>query len=134
MSTSSILIWFILALFYFYGTGHQATFPNIAWEAAFVGTGGNFIHNAIPATLVIINTFGSQIIMGLTLPLIIIAPSTLYVMLPWLYSKNNELCNDLIRGDMILYENEKNVNTQLFLLCCKYILCHAIRVSFTVET
>nr|CAD7398348.1 unnamed protein product [Timema poppensis] len=39
---SSVLSWGFLASYFFYGTGHQPTFSNIQWEAAFVGTGGIF--------------------------------------------------------------------------------------------
>jgi len=58
----AVLCWALLGHYFFYGTGHQATFPNIHWDAAMVGTGGHFAgKHFLPATLVIINTFGSHI-------------------------------------------------------------------------
>lgn len=49
---SYVLIWGLLASYFFYGTGHQPTFPGIHWYAAFVGTGGQFTSNIIPGILV----------------------------------------------------------------------------------
>jgi len=56
-----IQCWVLLSLYYFYGSGHQATLSSIQWGAAFVGTGGHFSSYIIPAALVIINTFGKII-------------------------------------------------------------------------
>lgn len=125
----SLLTWVILSLYFFYATGHQPTFPNIAWGAAFVGTGGEFSHNFVPATLVIINTFGSHLLMGLTLPLLLLAPFTLFVMVPSLGPKKNNPLKDFGRGDILIYERDSIMINNAFTLCCKYILCHAIRVS-----
>nr|CAD7459859.1 unnamed protein product [Timema tahoe] len=74
---SSVLSWGLLASYFFYGTGHQPTFPNIQWEAAFVGTGGIFHTHVVPALLVGLNTFCAQLVMGLTLPLLLVAPFTI---------------------------------------------------------
>nr|CAD7264403.1 unnamed protein product [Timema shepardi] len=74
---SSVLSWGLLASYFFYGTGHQPTFSNIQWEAAFVGTGGIFHTHVVPALLVGLNTFCAQLVMGLTLPLLLVAPFTL---------------------------------------------------------
>lgn len=53
-----VQLWVLLSLYFFYGTGHQATLSSIQWSAAFVGTSGHFVHNAIPAFLIMLNTFG----------------------------------------------------------------------------
>lgn len=47
-----LLCWFLLAEYFFYATGHQATFATIHWHAAFVGTGGHFYGNLISALLI----------------------------------------------------------------------------------
>ncbi|XP_076760282.1 phosphatidylinositol glycan anchor biosynthesis class O isoform X2 [Xylocopa sonorina] len=47
-----LLCWFLVAEYFFYGTGHQPTFPTIHWDAAFVGTGGHFYGNLLPAILI----------------------------------------------------------------------------------
>lgn len=122
----------LVSLYFFYASGHQAAFSNIAWEAAFVGTGGTFTNNFIPASLVIINTFGSYILMGITLPLLFIAPFTMYVMFPSLYTKKNDgqnLQKDLSRGEILLYENDAVMLNGMFTMSCKYILYHGVRVS-----
>lgn len=48
----ALVCWFLIAEYFFYGTGHQPTFPTIHWEAAFVGTGGHFYGNLLPAILI----------------------------------------------------------------------------------
>jgi len=52
VSMPVLLCWFLLAEYFFYGTGHQATFPTIHWHAAFVGTGGHFYGNLVSAILI----------------------------------------------------------------------------------
>ncbi|CAL4245000.1 unnamed protein product, partial [Meganyctiphanes norvegica] len=79
---SSICIWFVLSLHGFYSLGHQATFPTLHWAAAFVGFDGNWGTNVIPAVLVGLNTFSSQILFGLALPLLVLAPPALGVIYP----------------------------------------------------
>ncbi|KRT82779.1 hypothetical protein AMK59_4830 [Oryctes borbonicus] len=126
--TSSLLTWVFLAIYFFYGTGHQPTFTNIAWEAAFVGTGGSFTNNYIPATLVVINTFGSYIIIGFLLPLLQIAPFSIYAIVTTLLNKKKEEHRDGSRGDVMLVEYGGVLLANTFSLSCKYICCFAIRV------
>lgn len=116
--------------YFFYATGHHPTFPNIAWEAAFVGTGPVFEYNFIPATLIIINTFGSYIIVGLLLPLLVIAPFSVFIMMPSMIAKKGD--NQKDRGEILLYENSGKLLKAVFILCCKYIMCHAIKVRMAV--
>lgn len=52
VSMPALLCWFLLAEYFFYGTGHQASFPTIHWHAAFVGTGGHFYGNFVSAILI----------------------------------------------------------------------------------
>ncbi|KAF5301332.1 hypothetical protein FQA39_LY10730 [Lamprigera yunnana] len=128
---SYILMWMLMSLYYFYGSGHQATFPSISWEAAFIGTGGNFTSNFIPGLLIIINTFGAHIFMGITLPLLCIAPFTLYIMYPSLYNKkqdDSKLISNLSRGEILLYEKGELMFTTIFSVSCKYVLLHAVRM------
>nr|CAI5833623.1 unnamed protein product [Callosobruchus analis] len=124
----SILIWIIMSQYFFYGTGHQPTFPNISWEAAFVGTTGIFSNNIIPGTLIIINTFCSQIVMGVLLPLVLIAPFMVFVMIPSVMGKKMEFQSAAARGEVVLFENDTLMVSSMFVLACKYILGHAIRV------
>ena len=131
--STSLLLWTMLPVYFFYGTGHQPTFPNIVWEAAFIGTGENFSNNFIPGALIIMNTFGSYMMIGFMLPLLQIAPFTLYTMVSSLGSKKNEFQRDITtKGDILLYENEDTLYHNLFTLCCKYLSCHALRVRGTL--
>lgn len=132
----------LLCQYFFYGTGHQPTFPNIHWSAAFVGTDGTFIHNAIPATLIIINTFGSHILFGLTIPLLLIAPFTFYVMFPHLCTSSTTSTSnyesgpptkwnqkEMKRGELLLYERDSMLLNGVFTVSSKYMLFFGIRVS-----
>lgn len=124
-----IIIWSLLTNFFFYATGHQATFSNIVWDAAFIGTGGALKNVYFQGFLVILNTFGSHILMGLTLPLLLIAPFTLQFIKTELRPKRIDGNNDLVRGDIVLYENDELLFNNACVLCCKYILVFGLRVS-----
>ncbi|XP_014604721.1 PREDICTED: GPI ethanolamine phosphate transferase 3 [Polistes canadensis] len=124
--TSTILCWFLIAEYFFYGTGHQASFPKIQWDAAFVGTGGHFHGNLLPAILIGINTFGSHIILGAMLPLLVIVPFTLYLIFPNL-CKNKLFEDNMKRGELVLYEQESFFHGAIFSASGKYIMFHGIR-------
>nr|CAD7395860.1 unnamed protein product [Timema cristinae] len=97
---SSVLSWGFLASYFFYGTGHQPTFSNIQWEAAFVGTGGIFHTHVVPALLVGLNTFCAQMVMGLTLPLLLVAPFTQLILLVTKFTrlgKSSEFCIEVFK-------------------------------------
>ena len=70
LSTSSIGVTtlFLLANSHFFTTGHQATLPSIQWDAAFIPF-TNIIYPWSPI-VVIVNTFGSHILVALTIPLL----------------------------------------------------------------
>lgn len=134
---SYVLSWGLLSSYFFYGTGHQPTFPGIHWNAAFVGTSGQIQSTLIPSILVGANTFCSQILAGLLLPMILIAPFTIYVMFSkWLTvptSKDNKFIRDeakveLKQGDLCLYEREGLTQYATFKLCAKYMLYHGTRI------
>ncbi|XP_017761013.1 PREDICTED: GPI ethanolamine phosphate transferase 3 [Eufriesea mexicana] len=124
--TPILLCWFLIAEYFFYGTGHQPTFPTIHWDAAFVGTGGHFYGNLLPAILIGINTFGSYIILGATLPLLVIVPFTFYLVFPKLV-KVKFLEDDMKRGELLLFEQDSVFHTAIFSIAGKYILLHGIR-------
>lgn len=123
----SIVCWSLLAQYTFYGTGHQATFPSIQWDAAMVGTSGNIASSRLfPGLLVIVNTFCSHILMGLLLPLLLIAPLTLRVIRPqWAAVPIGE--QDLNQGELLLYQREDLTYRSLATLVAKYILLQGVR-------
>lgn len=125
----SIIAWILLAQYFFYGSGHQPTFPNISWEAAFIGISGDFSNNFLPGTLIIINTFCSFILMGVTLPLLLVTPFTIFVMSPSIVGKKMELVAASARGEVILFEKHHMCLSSLMTLSCKYVIGHGIRVS-----
>ncbi|XP_023312616.1 GPI ethanolamine phosphate transferase 3 [Anoplophora glabripennis] len=124
-----ILVWIILAQYFFYAFGHQPTFPNISWEAAFIGTSGIFFSHIIQGTLIIINTFCSYILMGLLLPLLLITPFTVFIMIPSVVGKKpNDLQLISTKGEMGLIERNNLMLSSIFVLSCKYIMGHGIRM------
>ncbi|XP_060532021.1 GPI ethanolamine phosphate transferase 3 [Cylas formicarius] len=125
---TSILSWIVLVQYFFYGTGHQPSFPNIMWDAAFVGTAGLTQRVFIQGMLIVINTFCSYILMGILLPLFIVFPFTLLVMLPSLTPRKKEFDVVFKKGELLIFEYEDVASTSLFVLSCKYVIGHAIRV------
>ena len=86
---SDIIGWHLLEGLFFYGTGHQPTFPTIQWGAAFIGgfSGaeyGSSETNAmfgyiLPALFIGWNTYISRIWFGLFLPMLLISPFAIWM-------------------------------------------------------
>lgn len=57
----SCVVWGLLTSQFFFSSGHQATFPNIRWQAAYTGFQGDFNDYSIPVTLITLNTFAAQV-------------------------------------------------------------------------
>lgn len=123
----SIVCWAIFSVVCFYGTGHNATFPGIQWQAAFVGTDGQFSSNIIPGLMVIASTFSAQIWLGVSLPLLLITPLTLLSFRPSL-SPKQDVKVKAANGEMFAFEKSTLTEQSLFMLCAKYILVLAFRV------
>ncbi|CAB3369586.1 Hypothetical predicted protein [Cloeon dipterum] len=122
----AVVSWALLSVVCFYGTGHNATFPGIQWQAAFVGTSGQFSSNFLPGLLIIASTFSSQILFGVLLPLLLVAPLTVL-------SINGGLARQDVKekaanGEMFIYEKSSLTEQGLFMLCVKYILVLFLRV------
>lgn len=77
------------------------------------------------------NTFGSHIILGIALPLLIFAPFTLRLVFPNLTKSAKTQWDDVKRGELILFQNETPFHSEVFSVAGKYILYHAVRVSKT---
>ena len=65
----------------------QATFSTLQWTAAFAGFSGadygtGTINNLIPIALVGWNTFCARILFGVSLPILLLAPFTLWLRFP----------------------------------------------------
>ncbi|MBW0516471.1 hypothetical protein O181_056186 [Austropuccinia psidii MF-1] len=68
----------------FFGTGHQATFASIQWKTAFIGL--DSAHKLFSGLLIILNTFGGFILIGLSIPLL-----TLWNVSPRIGKEDNQL-------------------------------------------
>jgi hypothetical protein len=66
---SAVVVWFLFMTQYFYGTGHQASLTTVQWTAGLVGLSESNV--VVSGLLVTLNTFGSQILFGLAIPLLI---------------------------------------------------------------
>jgi len=111
----------------FYATGHQQAFPAIHWEAAVLGTDGNFQSHILPAAKVILNTFSSQILTGFSLPILLLWPITSRV----IFGPQNYIPPDaddnLKRGEFYLFDNHKFFNG-MYDLICKYLTIQGSRL------
>ncbi|KAH0561166.1 hypothetical protein KQX54_013914 [Cotesia glomerata] len=124
---SAIFCWFLIAEYFFYGTGHQPTFSTIQWDAALVGSHGFFYTNIVPTVLIGINTFGSHILLGFTLPLLVIVPATIIIMIPSLSKVQFRVNEELKKGELVLFDRLSAFHNSLFLVAGKYILLHGLR-------
>ena len=62
----------------------QATFSTLQWTAAFAGFSGSdygtgLVNNVIPIVLIGWNTFCARILFGVALPVLLLAPFTLWL-------------------------------------------------------
>lgn len=60
----------LLGSFHFFKTGHQATFSSIQWETAFIAL--HAVHYPWSPLLVVLNTFGAQILAAASVPLVVL--------------------------------------------------------------
>jgi len=113
---------------FFYATGHQPTFPTIQWSAAFVGfSGANYGASTatywLPAVLIGVNTFAARILFTFMVPLLLVAPFTVYKVLqdtehPFLNLAPFE--ESLDEGETVLIEQIDEATSHMFRLCLKY--------------
>ncbi|RZF45632.1 hypothetical protein LSTR_LSTR010583 [Laodelphax striatellus] len=122
-----IVCWGLSAVHYFYSTGHQAVFSALHWDSAFIMSAGtNLDSYIIPGLLVIANTFCSQMIHAILLPLLLIAPFTLNAIAPkLLFDKDS---SEVKRAEMMLFERESLLARAVFSLTIRYILFQGLRV------
>lgn len=129
--TSSIILLLLLSCERFYSFGHHATITSIRWEAAYHGFEGDFHTNFIPAVLIGLNTFASQIIISLALPLLVYWPFTRGEaggknIQPGNDNLVSNSGGDAVKGEfMICEENKKSLMSQL---CLKAMLLCALKV------
>lgn len=122
----SVLCWALSSSHFFYGTGHQASFLSIQWDSA--GIFGEVTSTFLPGVLVILNTFASQLLHALLLPILFIMPFTLSIIWPDLVAG----CTDIKKGEIILYLREDTRVHGVFSLIARYILFTGFRVFMSM--
>jgi phosphatidylinositol glycan class O len=127
----AVTAWGTLVMTSYYGTGHQTTFPSIQWQAAFVGTSGEFSSQIIPGLMVTVSTFSAQVWLGVLLPLLLVCPFTILTTCPKHWVKQ-DVRRGAVNGEVYLYENSTLAGHAAFLLCVKYIIFFALRVSSSI--
>ena len=131
VSFASAVLFVLLASNSFFSTGHQATIAGIRWDAAFHGFSGNHSTVWIPAFLVVLNTFGTQILSTLSLPLLIYWPftrgrrSAVKVV-----SEEKTAADSDDKGEFVLNEDDGDeLKCGLYMLLLKYTLLTAFQVT-----
>ncbi|XP_076050603.1 phosphatidylinositol glycan anchor biosynthesis class O isoform X2 [Oratosquilla oratoria] len=122
------LVWFIISIYGFYLMGHQPTLPSLHWTSAFVGFREHST-TILPAIMIAINTYSSHILVGLTLPLVILAPLALPAIFP---SIKNTSMEGLGRGELLLLDNVEATHSALWRTSLSYISLHAFKVICTM--
>ncbi|XP_013403091.1 GPI ethanolamine phosphate transferase 3 [Lingula anatina] len=125
---SVIVLWGLMSSQYFFATGHQATVPTIKWEAAFTGFHGDFESHILPGLLIHLNTFASEVLVSLTLPLILCWPlfrTSRYSIRKGSSDNWNEGAD---KGELVLIENSVQFQLCVFKLGLGYVLFHAVKL------
>ncbi|XP_050520153.1 GPI ethanolamine phosphate transferase 3 [Daktulosphaira vitifoliae] len=125
-----VLLWTLSSSYWFYGTGHNASFTAIHWNAAFVVQSDIQNNTWIPGFFILANTFFSNAVHAFLLPLLMISPFTICGVcsgrsLP-LKNKDEQT---MARGELLLAENSREMIYGAFNLTVKYILINCFRVS-----
>jgi len=135
VSFVSTVLLVLLAANSFFTTGHQATIAGIRWDAAFHGFSGNHATVWIPALLIILNTFGTQILSTFSLPLLIYWPLTRGRCSA--VKTNNEektAADSDDKGEFVLNEDDGDeLKQSMFHLLLKYTLLTAIKVTRNIR-
>eukprot|EP00088_Acartia_fossae_P025567 TRINITY_DN26391_c1_g1_i7.p2 TRINITY_DN26391_c1_g1~~TRINITY_DN26391_c1_g1_i7.p2 ORF type:complete len:215 (+),score=26.96 TRINITY_DN26391_c1_g1_i7:1015-1659(+) len=141
--------WWIRSLFF--TTGHQATFPHIQWSAAFIGlegtqiAGESFTGHMLPGLLVGWNTFSCAIISSLALPLLLLAPFSMFLLIPRMRPVQNThhqsngsggggglfgsaLYDSLERGESLLLDHPEETHAALANLAIKFLVIKGFKV------
>jgi len=148
---SVTLLWCLLDSLSFYHTGHQPTFPHIQWAAAFVGFAGtefggdSWLGHLVPILLVGWNTFATSLLSGLCLPLLLLAPLSLWLHLPFLRPEQlgqsdspdsallgEDLYQELGKGEAALLDRLEEVRGAALVLSCQYLVLRAAKLFATV--
>lgn len=164
---SDVIGWHLLEGLFFYGTGHQPTFPTIQWGAAFIGGFSGVEYGSsetnpifgyiLPMLFIGWNTYISRIWFGLFLPVLLIAPFTIWILMQTVrprelavvysrtdielnassdhsdsWSANAIFVKELAKGEVFFLENKEDTRSQVFSLCIKYCVLQCLRLFSTM--
>lgn len=124
---SWVLLWSLLSSIGFYGTGHQYTFTSLHWNAALVGSDGQFTNYVLPAIKVLLNTFSSTLLFAMSLPLLLLWPFTSRLIFDNEVHHMSETSDDIKKGEFVLH-GEPRFFRALFDLSTKYLAVQGIKV------
>ncbi|KAG1669098.1 GPI ethanolamine phosphate transferase 3 [Nymphon striatum] len=129
ISMNVIVIWMFLCNHFFFSTGHQHTFSSIHLDSAFVLWKGNYISNIFPAVFILLDTFSSQIVFTVALPLLTILPPALKTLYPKLLNANFSKRDDEEMGDYTLHQVDGSEFASYFIYLFRtWILLHAFKL------
>ncbi len=122
---SSVVLWGLVSSNFFFSTGHQATVPNIRWDAGFVGLHGDHQYFVFPAILITLNTFASCILSTVSLPLLLFWPLFRRNVLKTFDTSLKERSSN---GEFQLHEDRDKLRSSLFKLMLAHLLVHLCKV------
>ncbi|TRY68027.1 hypothetical protein DNTS_003619 [Danionella cerebrum] len=125
-----VVMWSLVASQFFHTTGHLPTFPSIQWSAAFVGFPQGHTGTLLPATLVTLNTFSSQIIFAVACPLLLFWPLVCEVRVTR-SDRSSAESEDAVM-EMRLRENPQKFSSGLLQLTARYLFVTGAQVFASV--
>ncbi|XP_062517270.1 GPI ethanolamine phosphate transferase 3-like [Corticium candelabrum] len=135
VSWCDMVMWTTLSYHYFYCTGHQPLLSDIRFEAAFVGLRGavhGVFSTALSTFLILLNTFTSQTLCVVGLPLLLFAKQRLS---STAFSNVTSMQNGIEGGDkgpLLSTTDVDSTYRSICRLCLLYTVCRTFKVMATV--
>ncbi|XP_022102977.1 GPI ethanolamine phosphate transferase 3-like isoform X2 [Acanthaster planci] len=119
----AIAAWGFMSSQFFFATGHHATISSIRFDSAFIGFHGDFPSYLyfIPGALITINTFASQIVFAVALPLLLIWPFTRGKMFDRKKDEDR-------KGELGLHVSNRELRVAFFQIILAYLLYNGIQL------
>ncbi|XP_010875997.2 GPI ethanolamine phosphate transferase 3 isoform X1 [Esox lucius] len=127
-----VVLWSLAATQFFHATGHLPTFPSIQWAAAFVGFPGGHTGTVLPASLVVLNTFSSNILFAVASPLLLFWPLVCEVRGVRGGGRGGEEVDDNAIMEMRLRESPRQFSSALLQLSTRYLFITGAQVFASV--
>ncbi len=124
---SMVVLWGLVSSNFFFSTGHQATVPNIRWDAGFVGLHGDHDCYVFPAVLITLNTFAAHVLSVVSLPLLLFWPQFRLDVLRTFDKSQKQKSSS---GEFEFHEERDKLRSSLFKLTLSFLLFHLCKVCF----